>query len=93
MAEQDALALIQEGIAAAKAGNRLLAYPLLFEATEIDPTNELGWLWLAGVTTNTDEAACCFRRVLEINPTNERAQAGLTYLKSQMKQMPLTEQQ
>ena len=92
MTEQDALALIQEGIAAAKAGNRLLAYPLLFEATEIDPTNELGWLWLAGVATTTDEAANCFRRVLEINPTNERALTGLTYLKAQMKQSPREDQ-
>jgi twitching motility two-component system response regulator PilG len=74
--------LLQEGISAAKAGNKALAYSLLQQATELAPENELAWLWLAGVAPNPDEAVSFLKRVLEINPANERARAGLEWARA-----------
>jgi twitching motility two-component system response regulator PilG len=69
--------LLREGIAAAKAGNKALTRRLLREVTGLDPTNELAWLWLAGVSESTPDTLACLQKVLALNPDNERAQEGL----------------
>jgi twitching motility two-component system response regulator PilG len=71
--------LVQEGIIAARAGRKELAYALLLQATEIDPKCELGWLWLAGVANSPLEAITYLERVIEINPHNEQARDGLDW--------------
>ncbi len=83
MPQDTALVLLQEGIAAAKAGNKALARLLLLEATEQDPHSELGWLWLAGVAESPQEALDCLQRVLAINPANPHALKGLEWAKAQ----------
>ena len=83
VSQDEVLFLLQEGISAAKAGDKALAYPLLQQVTELDPKNELAWLWLAGVSSNPNEVASFLERVLEINPANERALAGLVWARSQ----------
>lgn len=75
--------LLQEGIAAARSGDREIAYPLFREVTELDPTHELGWLWLAAVARSPQESKTYLHRTLEINPSNARAQAGLKWLQDQ----------
>lgn len=82
MSEDGIQMLIKEGIAAAKAGHKSLAYPLLQEVTRRDPDNEVGWLWLAGVSESPTEAENYLRRVLEINPFNEHALAGLRWTRT-----------
>ncbi len=71
--------LLQEGIAAARSGDREIAYPLLREVTELDPANEFGWLWLAAVARSLQESEQYLKRALEINPSNARARAGLKW--------------
>lgn len=71
--------MLKEGIAAAKAGNKELAYPLLLEATNRNPESELAWLWLAGVSKSPHEALKYLRKVLAINPNNKRALAGVKW--------------
>lgn len=77
MSQVKALSLLKEGIAAARAGDKPLTRRLLREVTELQPRNEVAWLWLAGVAESPPDALECLERVLEINPANERAQAGI----------------
>jgi twitching motility two-component system response regulator PilG len=71
------LELLREGIAAARAGDKGRTRRLLREATGLDPSNELAWLWLAGVAESPQEGVACLERVLALNPANERARAGI----------------
>jgi len=52
--------------------------------TEQDPQNELAWHWLAGIAESSEEAVTYLRRVLQINPNNERAQKALDYHQNQL---------
>jgi twitching motility two-component system response regulator PilG len=75
-------ARVQAGVAAAKAGDKPQARELLRAAVAHDPGNELAWLWLASVSETPPDAVACLERVLEINPANERARAGLDRYRS-----------
>ncbi len=70
-------ALVAEGIAAYKAGDRLRARQILTEATQIDPRNETAWLWLAAAHDDPAFRRICLQKVLLINPNNAGAQKGL----------------
>ncbi len=80
--------LFQDGIASAKAGDKVKARELLIELSQIDNTNEVAFLWLATVAKDAEEASRYTRRVLEINPANERAKAFLQKLEPQMLTAP-----
>lgn len=69
--------MVQEGIDAAKSGDKALARSLLLRAVEHDSNDETGWLWLAYLAENLSKAVYYLRRVLEINPRNDRARASL----------------
>ncbi len=76
-------ARVQAGIAAAKAQDRAQARLLLHRAVEHDPDSEIAWLWLASVAESAEEGARHLEKVLDINPNNERARAGLDRYRSQ----------
>jgi tetratricopeptide (TPR) repeat protein len=80
MANEQAQQLLQQGIAAAKAGQRDEARRLLQEAIRRDATNETAWLWLSGVASNDEERIFCLMKILEINPSNQNALKGLAKL-------------
>lgn len=69
--------LLREAIAAAKAGDRVLARSLLHRAAQLNPRSELVWLWLAGLVETPAEAVRCFEHVLAINPANDHALQAL----------------
>jgi twitching motility two-component system response regulator PilG len=77
VSQVETLSLLQEGIAAARAGNKPLTRQLLRQVTELDPDNEVAWLWLAGAAESPRAALECLERVLEINPRSERARTAL----------------
>jgi CheY-like chemotaxis protein len=87
--EGRATQLLHEGIAAAKAGDRLQARRFLHEVTRLAPTSELGWLWLAGVADGPEEAIYLLQKVLELNPGNERARAGLAWYQARRHETPV----
>ncbi|MGL4420191.1 MAG: response regulator [Gemmataceae bacterium] len=76
--------LVRAGATAAQAGDPDKARTILHEALDLDPRNELGWLWLAGVATKPHDAIRYLTRVLEVNPQNERAKAGITHYKNEL---------
>jgi tetratricopeptide (TPR) repeat protein len=73
--------LLQQGIAAAKAGRKEEARRLLTQLVDIDEHNEKAWLWLSGVVESAEDRQICLENVLALNPDNRHAQAGLEWLR------------
>lgn len=71
---------LREGIDAAKAGDAAKARRLLSEVVRADGQNELAWIWLATVLGNPSERRLALKRVLDINPNNNRAREALRQL-------------
>lgn len=72
--------LLQQGIAAAKAGQKVEARTLLMQVIEADERNEQGWLWLAGVVEDPNDMRTCLENVLALNPDHKQARKGLAWL-------------
>jgi twitching motility two-component system response regulator PilG len=77
MVQVDPVQLLKEGIAAARAGDKPKTRQLLSQVTELDPDNEVAWLWRANSAETPDEAVDCLRRTLAVNPNNENARNAL----------------
>ena len=77
MSQSAAMTLLREGIAAAQAGDKARTRLLLREATQLEPRNELAWLWMAGAAETAQDSVASLEKVLEINPSNTRARDGL----------------
>jgi tetratricopeptide (TPR) repeat protein len=65
--------LLREAIAAVKAGQRQYARELFLELVEVDPTNELAWVWLSGLLESREEQI----RALENSITISKGGPGL----------------
>src|ERR671931_800919 len=74
--------LLQQGIAAARAGRREEALALLMQVVEADERNEQAWLWLAGVIDDPEDMRTCLENVLDLNPGNVKAQQGLAWIEA-----------
>jgi tetratricopeptide (TPR) repeat protein len=74
---------LRDGIMAARIGNRDQALVLLLQAVEQEPRNEEAWLWLSRLVETDQQRIECLRRVVEINPGNQAAQADLDRLTGQ----------
>lgn len=74
---------LEQGIAAARSGDRNTGRQLLEQVTQEDPNNELAWFWLALCVNTVSERRRCLERVLSINPNNERAKQALQQLRSE----------
>lgn len=80
MATDDIQSLLNAGIQAAKAGNKIEARRLLEQVLEKDDNNEQAWMWFASVVDTPRERRICLENVLEINPNNTRARQALDRL-------------
>ncbi len=76
----DPIVQLREAIALAQSGQREAARSLLLELTAAHPNLELAWMWLASVTDEPNERVAILRRVLELNPANDKARAALSRL-------------
>lgn len=74
--------MLQQGIEAAKSGDKAEARTLLEKVVEQDEHSELGWFWLAAVVTDDNEKRTCLGNVLVINPDNKRARRLLDQLEN-----------
>jgi twitching motility two-component system response regulator PilG len=84
MPPERATAVLQSGIAAARAGSKARARAAFREAVALDPHNEVAWLWLAGVTDDPAEGITYLERVLRLNPGHHRAKAGIEYFRAKL---------
>lgn len=69
----EVLRLLEDGIKAAKDGERADARYLLLRVTEADPKCESAWLWLASISEYPEELMVFLNNVLGINPGNQEA--------------------
>jgi len=74
--------LIQQGIAARKAGNRDEARKCFIAAIKQNQDNEYAWQFLYNVANDDKERILCLQQILRINPKNEKAQELLDQSKN-----------
>ena len=79
-ASNETAALLQRGVAAARAGRKEEASRLLMQVVEHDERNEQAWLWLSSVVDSPDDRRVCLENVLAINPNHSAALTGLRHL-------------
>lgn len=84
-------ALLQQALTAARAKHELTARDLFLEVVEINPRNELAWMWLTGLLDDLDDCIYACEQVLDINPRNEQIRRYLVQLQEK-KQKQLDEQ-
>ena len=82
--------LLNDGIAAAKAGNKVEARRLIEEVLAKNDRLERAWLALAGLVDTPRERRICLENVLEINPNNERARQAISQLDAAAPSAPAT---
>jgi tetratricopeptide (TPR) repeat protein len=80
MAQDRAKQLLQQGITAARAGQKDQARQILQQAVRLEPQNETIWLWLSSVAKDDKERVFCLKQLLAINPQHELALKGLQAL-------------
>lgn len=76
--------LFDRGRAAARAGDGTRAHQLFVQVVELAPNHEEAWLWRAGTAERESEAIDCLRRVIALNPGNERARQGLEEMQQRL---------
>jgi twitching motility two-component system response regulator PilG len=77
---------LEQGISAAKTGNKPLARRHLLQAVEAEPQTEACWLWLAIVAASMEEQVGYLQQARVINPTNQRTIAALQQLEAKLGQ-------
>lgn len=70
---------LENGIAAAKAGNKKNALQFFRQAIKENPRDVNAWLWASSVYNERANREYCLKKVLEIDPNNEYALQGLGY--------------
>lgn len=68
---------LRAGIEAAKSRNTIIARNHLRRVLDVDPDNELAWLWMAQASDSKSDREEALRRVLAINPNNQKARDAL----------------
>jgi tetratricopeptide (TPR) repeat protein len=81
--EQSTRSTLKSAIEAAKAGRRGEAYRLLQQAVAADPSNQVAWLWLAGVTNQPDQALAALKRVEQLNPKHPKLEVARRWAQTQ----------
>ena len=66
-------ALLQQGIAEFKAGNKEEARKIFISFVKENPQSERGWEWMYHVSRNNKERSYCLEQILRINPENQKA--------------------
>ncbi len=76
--------LLDEGIAALRAGRKDEARSKLMQVIKADERNEYAWLYLSEAVDSDEDRQICLENVLTINPANERAETELKALENKM---------
>lgn len=75
--------VLQRAIQAARAGRKVEARDLLLDLVDVDPRNEMAWIWLSGLVDSLEDRIIACENALTINPANEKVQAYLAELQRQ----------
>jgi lipoprotein-anchoring transpeptidase ErfK/SrfK len=77
--ENDVRVLLRYALSRAHAGDYAQARRLFQAARDRDADNIVALLWLAGLASTRDESLALLSRVLELDPKNEPARAGIRW--------------
>ncbi len=88
MGQPDLANRLNEAITLINAGRRPEARAILLDLSQQHPQSESVWMWRAAAAEDTDERISYLRRVLGINPRNDKARAALTRLTGQAPPAP-----
>lgn len=69
-----------QGLAKLKAGDRVNAIAYIAHASQLDPSNQQAWLWLAGLTDEPTERIEYLTRLLQLNPEHPAGIKALSEL-------------
>ena len=75
---------LQQGLTAARIGDKATARQLLTEVIQETPDDVRAWLELAGVVESLAEKRDCFAKVLTIDPNHAAAKAGLELVEQKL---------
>lgn len=73
---------LQTAYETAKAGKRPRARQLVQEVLQVEPGNDAAWYLYARIAGDRQKSIYCLKKVLEINPSHERARQDLEHLSS-----------
>lgn len=73
--------LLRRGIEAAHADRKAEAREIFIQVVEVDPRNELAWMWLSGLMDDLEDQIIACENVLTINPENQKVRLFLDSLK------------
>jgi hypothetical protein len=82
---------LRQAITAIKSGDKQTGQRILHQLLDVEPDNEIAWLWLAAAVDAHNEKIRCLNRVLELNPDNETARQSITRLENTSAQSPLVQ--
>ncbi|MBU0491722.1 MAG: hypothetical protein KKB13_07725, partial [Chloroflexi bacterium] len=82
MTEEEVRRWLSQGAAAAQAGDRAQAEPLLLRYVQADPGNAEAWLWLGWVAGTPAEALARIQRAATLAPDDARVQKALAWAQS-----------
>lgn len=71
---------LSSGIEAYRNGDKLRARAIFFEIVRVNPRDEEAWLWLSACTDVKEQQIYYLNKIISLNPTNTRAQKGLSIL-------------
>jgi hypothetical protein len=74
----DTQALMRDGIAAAKSGNRELARNIFLQLVKERPNDDLAWVCLASLTDSLQIRIGYLKKALDLNPKNQKASEFLS---------------
>ncbi len=74
--------LLRDGMGAAREGDRRRARALFEQVIAADPNHEKAWYWLAAVMDTDQERIKALKKVVAINPGNDRARQLLEKLQA-----------
>lgn len=74
---------LQQGIAAAQAGQKVEARRVLIEVVEADENQLAAWQWLSRVVDSLEEKTVCLENILTLDPCDQAAQDELERVKTQ----------
>lgn len=68
---------LAKGIEAAKQGDLSVARQALYAVLDLDPKNEMAWIWLSSVVETVEDRQICLENILLLNPHNDYARRSL----------------
>ena len=84
---------VRRGMAEARAGRAMVARRAFEEALSLDPRCKEALLWLAALAPDGETSLRHLSRVLEIDPAEPRAHAGIRWARKRLRTRPVSGQQ